>query len=82
MAAKLHVSQLPATKRAAKIHGPHEPSVSICVDSAAIGDQSALGKVVVRPTGEYDDLEIAGLFSKHSAKPVHAVGVALNELVV
>jgi hypothetical protein len=34
-AAELHVSQLFPTKCATKIHSPQEPSVGICVDSAA-----------------------------------------------
>jgi hypothetical protein len=80
--AELQVSQLPPTKCATKIHSPQEPSVGICVDSAALGNQGTLGKVVAWPTREYEDLEIAGLFGKQSAKPVHAVGVALNKLVV
>jgi hypothetical protein len=50
------------------------------VDSAALRSRGILGKVVVRPTSEYENLEIAGLFGKQSAEPVHAVFVALNEL--
>src|SRR5215471_11470989 len=69
-------------ERSPQIHGPDEPLVAICVGSASFWNHGALGKVVSRPAREHEDLEIAGLFRKQYAEPVHALVVALDELVV
>ena len=73
---------LTAPDRPPKVDRAYKSATAIGVDSTSLGNQGALGKVVARPTREYNDLEIAALLSKQHAKPVHAVVVALNELVV
>ena len=73
---------LSPAKRPSQVDGSDKSTVAIRMSFASGRHKIARTKIVVWPTGEYEDLEIPGLFSKQRTKPIHAVVVALNELVV
>ena len=73
---------LASLHRPAEVDGANETSLVIDKGWSGGGHHRCRCKIVVRAARKHNDLEAARLFREQRAKPVHAVLIALNQLVV